>query len=170
MPEGALGGVEREGWGSGGATQVSEIPGPAELRGIFPGQAAGSWKPSVPGKEKDQGSCQGLLLGTRTQGRGQDSPTQPGKMKPFCLGSCWWGRQKPNGRLLGSPWGCDRVKGAMRNPGSPGGQRSRPRIRRLLSLNHLRRRLPGVGAHAHCPWGASQGASGLETGRWETGR
>lgn len=97
--------------GSGGATQVSEIPGPAELQGIFPGQAAGSWKPSVPGKEKDQGSCQGLSLGTKTQGWGQDSPIQPGKMKPFCLGSCWWGCQKPNGRLLGSPGAVTGLRG-----------------------------------------------------------
>lgn len=38
MPEGALGGAEWEGRGSAGNTQVSEVLGPAELLGIFPGR------------------------------------------------------------------------------------------------------------------------------------
>lgn len=96
VPEGALGGADGEGQGSGGATQVSEIPGPAELLGIFPGRGAGSWKPSVPRKERRPGVLPRSFAGNKNLGGGQGSPIQPGKTKPFCLGSCFWGCQKLN--------------------------------------------------------------------------
>lgn len=111
MPQGALSGVEGEGWSSGRATQVSEIRGPAELLGIFPGQEAGSWKPSVPGKERGSGVLPRSFAGNKYWGGELDSPVQPGKTKTFCRGSCSGGCQKPNGRPLGSPGAVTELRG-----------------------------------------------------------
>lgn len=115
MPEVALGGAEGGSWGSGGATQVSEIMGCAEPQGMFPGRGAGSWEPSVPRRERGSGVLPRSFSGNKHLGGGQDSSIQPGKTKPLWLGSCFWGCQNPNrpgpcaplglGQHWGGVWG-----------------------------------------------------------------
>lgn len=95
-PEGALGQAEGEGQVLEGPLRFQRSRGPQNSWEVSQAGVAGSWKPSVPGKERGSAGLPRSLTGNKNLGGGQDSPTQPGKMKPFCLGSCSWRCQKPS--------------------------------------------------------------------------
>lgn len=154
--------------GSAGNTQVSEVLGPAELLGIFPGRAAGSWKPSVPGKERGSGVLPRSFAGNENLGGGQDSRMQSGKMKPFHPGSCSRGCQEPNRPgLPGLPWGRVRLRGASWSPNNPGSREGSLGICHLLCPNSPWHRPVQSGV---APRVLSFLLVGWGTTAWETGR
>jgi hypothetical protein len=78
------------------ATQVSGSEDLQSLEEFSQAGAAGSWKPSVPGKEKGSGVLPRSFSGNKNSEGGQESPIQPGKTKPCCPASCLWRCQNLN--------------------------------------------------------------------------
>lgn len=107
VPEGALGGAGWEGWGSAGTTQVSEVLGPAELLGIFPGQGGRQLEAIRPREGERIRGLAKVFRWERELGRGAGVPHSVWKDETFLHGQL----------LVGMP----RTQQAWPPPGFPGG-------------------------------------------------